>query len=60
MNIPVKMPLMASKLIVKLFDDDVGDDEICGSLVFEYKELLARAKKSVFWVNVVGPTGGDE
>lgn len=60
MNIPVKMPLMASKLIVKLFDYDVSADEICGSLIFDYKKLLKMEKRSVFWVNVEGPPGGDE
>lgn len=60
MNIPVKMPLMASKLIIKLFDYDSVDDEICGSLMFDYKELLSMKSKSLFWVNVYGPPGGDE
>lgn len=60
MNIPVKMPLMASNLIVKLFDDDTTGDEICGSLIFDYKKLLKMEKGSVFWVNVEGPPGGDE
>ena len=52
MNIPVKMPLMASKLIIKLYDDDPAGDEICGSLIFDYKTLLKMEKGSVFWVNV--------
>jgi Ca2+-dependent lipid-binding protein len=60
MNIPVKMPLMASKLIIKLYDDDPAGDEICGSLIFDYKTLLKMEKGSVFWVNVEGPPGGDE
>ena len=61
MNIPVKMPLMASKLTIKLFDEDDAVDEICGSLNFDYKDLLEmEGTKSVFWVNVYGPPGGDE
>ena len=60
MLIPVKMPLMASNLVVKLFDDDASGDEICGSLIFNYKELLAMPPKSVFWANIWGPPGGDE
>lgn len=40
MNIPIKMPLIASKLIVKLYDEDATSDEICGSLIFDYKDLF--------------------
>ena len=40
--------------------DDPAGDEICGSLIFDYKTLLKMEKGSVFWVNVEGPPGGDE
>lgn len=60
MLIPVRKPVIASKLVLELWDEDDAKDEICGSLFFNYNELFARPSGSFFWVNVYGPQGGDE
>lgn len=58
--IPLRVPLVTSNLILKLFDEDASGDEICGSLILNYKELLERPSGDIFWLNVFGPPGGDE
>jgi hypothetical protein len=57
--IPVRMPIMAGQLIVKVMDSDDVTDECAGSLVFNYKELMAREQGSFFWKNLYGAPGGE-
>jgi hypothetical protein len=54
------MPLITTNLILKLYDQDDPGDEICGSLILNYKELLERQSGEIFWLNIFGPPGGDE
>jgi len=54
------MPLITTNLILKLYDYDDTGDEICGSLILHYKDLLERQSGDIFWLNVFGPPGGDE
>jgi len=40
--IPIRMPIMSGKLILNVMDYDTVNDEQAGSLIFDYKDLLAR------------------
>lgn len=60
MLIPVRIPFVSSRLVLKLFDEDDVSDEICGSLHLDYKTLLEKESGDIFWLNVYGPHGGDE
>ena len=55
--IPVRMPIMTGKLILAVRDYDLDGDEQAGALIFDYKELLARPDKDVFWANIYGAPG---
>ena len=60
MLIPIRKPMIASKLVLELWDKDDNEDEICGSLFFNLSELFEKRSGYFFWVNVYGPQGGDE
>ena len=53
------MPIMSGKLIVKIMDEDAVKDECAGSLIFDYKNLIARESGTFFWVNLYGAPGGE-
>ena len=40
MLIPVRIPFVTSRLVLKLYDEDMDTEEICGSLHLDYKTLL--------------------
>ena len=55
--IPLSWPLNYDRLIIKLFDDDVGkSNEIVGSLFFSLKKLIKEGGNGGFysWYNVYG------
>lgn len=39
-QIPVQIPIMARKLVMKIYDEDKINDEIVGSLLFNLKECI--------------------
>lgn len=39
-QIPVRIPIMAGKLVLSVWDDDASGDERAGTLIFDYKDLL--------------------
>jgi hypothetical protein len=49
---------MASKLIIKLFDEDSIKDEIVGSMYFNLKECIEKKNGVFFWKNVYGAPVG--
>lgn len=57
--IPIRMPIMSGKLILNVMDYDTVNDEQAGSLIFDYKDLLAREQKSFFWANIYGAPGAE-
>ena len=59
MWVPVRMPIMSGQMIVKIMDEDKVKDECAGSLVFDFKDLLAKESGSFFWVNLYGAPGGE-
>ena len=58
--IPVRMPIMSGKLLLAVMDRDTVNDETAGSLIFDFKELLAMPQKSFFWSNIYGAPGQEE
>jgi len=58
--IPVRMPIMSGKLLLSVMDRDTVNDETAGSLIFDFKELLAMPQKSFFWSNIYGASGQEE
>ena len=58
--IPVRMPIMAGKLILNVMDLDTVKDEQAGALIFDFHDLLQREQKSFFWANIYGAPGQEE
>ena len=54
------MPIMSGKLLLAVMDRDTVNDETAGSLIFDFKELLAMPQKSFFWSNIYGAPGQEE
>jgi hypothetical protein len=55
--LPCQLPIMASKLKMKLWDEDKLADEIVGSFSFNLKEMIQMIqenKLSYFWKNIYG------
>ena len=52
--IPCQLPIMSSRIVMKLFDEDKISDEIVGSLLFNLKEILGKKNGKYFWKNVYG------
>jgi len=51
---PVQVPIMSSRVVMKLFDEDKISDEIVGSLLFNLKECVGPKNHRFFWKNVYG------
>lgn len=54
--LPAQLPIIAPKILVQLKDrDDIGSDEIAGSIVFETKNLIEGSLNGMFiWKNIYG------
>lgn len=56
--IPTQIPLIQSKINIKMMDEDATADEVCGSIIFDIKEIIDRHKANkppLFeWKNVYG------
>jgi len=52
--IPCQLPIMSSRIVMKLFDEDKISDEIVGSLLFNLKECIGKKKGTYFWKNIYG------
>ena len=53
--LPCQLPIMSSRVVMKLYDKDPITDEIVGSLLFNLKECLDPAKNGkFFWKNIYG------
>lgn len=55
--IPLSLPLPSDRLVIQLFDDDLGKaNEIVGSLFFSLKKLVSKGGNGGFysWYNVYG------
>lgn len=48
------MPIMASKLKMKLWDEDKIADEIVGSFSFNLKSMIKDQNGQFFWKNIYG------
>jgi len=45
---------MSSRVVMKIFDKDLVNDEIVGSLLFNLKECIDKLNGKFFWKNVYG------
>ena len=52
--IPVQLPIMSGRLVMKLYDEDKIKDEIVGSIIFNLKECIESKNGSFFWKNIYG------
>jgi len=52
--IPCQLPIMSSRVVMKLFDEDKISDEIVGSLLFNLKDCIGNRNGKFFWKNVYG------
>ena len=48
------MPIVASKVILKLWDYDKLGDEVVGSLQFNVKNIIGPKNGKFFWKNIYG------
>jgi hypothetical protein len=51
---PAQVPIMASKVILKLWDYDKLSDEVVGSLQFDIKNIIGPKNGKYFWKNIYG------
>jgi len=52
--LPCQLPIMASKLKMKLWDEDKLSDEIVGSFSFNLKSMIKDMNGLFFWKNIYG------
>jgi len=52
--IPCQIPIMSSRVVMKLFDWDRINDEIVGSFIFNLKSILKDMNGKFFWKNIYG------
>ena len=52
------MPIMSSRIVMKLFDEDKISDELVGSLLFNLKEIIGKKNGLFFWKNIYGAPNG--
>ena len=52
--IPCQLPIMSSRLVMKLYDEDKLKDEIVGSMIFNLKEIIGDMNGLFFWKNIYG------
>ena len=52
--LPVQVPIMSPRLVLSIWDEDKISDELVGSLLFNFKELLGPKNNLFFWKNVYG------
>jgi hypothetical protein len=52
--IPVSLPIMSGRLVMKLYDQDQLSDEIVGSIIFNLKECVTYRDGVFFWKNIYG------
>jgi len=52
------MPIMTSRLVMKLFDADTVSDEVAGSMIFNLKDYIdqkgGQPSSQFFWKNIYG------
>lgn len=60
--LPAQMPIVSSRLIMKLFDKDKLNDEIVGSLKFDLKQYIEMAERGedfpFYWHDIYGAHKG--
>ena len=56
--LPVQMPIMTSRLVMKLYDEDKLGDDIVGTMVFNIKDYINEKAEGptskFFWKNIYG------
>ena len=53
--IPAQIPIISSRLVIKLMDEDDFTDEVIGSLLFDVKDILDGKYKDMYvWKNIYG------
>jgi hypothetical protein len=52
--IPCQLPIMSSRIVMKLYDEDTIKDEIVGSMLFNLKEVIGKKNGKYFWKNIYG------
>jgi C2 domain len=52
--IPVQLPIMSGRLVMKLYDQDQFADEIVGSIIFNLKDCINILNGKMFWKNIYG------
>jgi len=48
------MPLMSSRIVMKVMDKDIVKDEVVGSILFNLKEIVQNKNGDFFWKNIYG------
>lgn len=52
--LPAQLPIMSSRIVMKLYDEDKIKDEIVGSMLFNLKEVIGKKNGLFFWKNIYG------
>lgn len=52
--LPCQLPIMSSRVVMKVMDKDMVKDEIVGSLLFNLKDCIDKLNGKYFWKNVYG------
>lgn len=52
--LPCQLPIMSSRVVMKIMDKDMVNDEIVGSLLFNLKDCIDKLNGKFFWKNVYG------
>ena len=51
---PCQIPIMASRVVMKVYDEDALSNEVVGSILFSMKECVGKKNGTYFWKNVYG------
>jgi len=53
-RVPCQLPIMSSRIIMKLYDEDKLSDELVGSFSFSLKDVIEKTNGKFFWKNIYG------
>ena len=52
--LPVQLPIVAPRLVLKVYDHDKLSDDICGSMILDLKKIVDNLNGKVQWKNLFG------
>ena len=53
-RVPCQLPIMSSRIVMKLYDEDKIKDELVGSFSFSLKSVIEKTNGMFFWKNIYG------